>query len=94
MVPKPGKEETAAAMQSPSGTPLADVISSLAVLHQEQHQALLDLRTDQECRFQAIIQAQQEDRERFWSWIDREVWTEATARQIAPAHLPFNKMGA
>ncbi|XDV12771.1 hypothetical protein PO909_001357 [Leuciscus waleckii] len=81
-------------MQSPSGTPLADVISSLAILHQEQHEALLDLKTDQERRFQAIVQAQQEDRKRFRSWMDWEVRAEATARQTTPTHLPLNKMGA
>ena len=80
-------------MQSPSSTPLADIISSLAALHQEQHQALLDLRTDQERRFHAILQAQQEDRERFRSWIDREVRTEASGQPAVPAHLPLHKMG-
>ena len=80
-------------MQSPSSTPLADIISSLAALHQEQHQALLDLRTDQERRFHAILQAQQEDRERFRSWIDREVRAEATGPPAVPAHLPLHKMG-
>ncbi|XP_052472370.1 uncharacterized protein LOC128028987 [Carassius gibelio] len=81
-------------MQSPSSTPLADIIASLAVLHQEQHQALLDLRTDQERRFQAIVQAQQEDRERFRSWMDREVRAEAAGPPAAPMHLPLHKMGA
>ncbi|XP_026111956.1 uncharacterized protein LOC113090133 [Carassius auratus] len=81
-------------MQSPSSTPLADIISSLAVLHREQHQALLDLRTDQERRFQAIVQAQQEDRERFRGWIDREVRAEAAGAPAAPVHLPLHKMGA
>uniref|UniRef100_A0A8C2BR64 Gypsy retrotransposon integrase-like protein 1 n=1 Tax=Cyprinus carpio TaxID=7962 RepID=A0A8C2BR64_CYPCA len=80
-------------MQSPSSTPLADIISSLAALHQEQHQALLDLRTDQERRFYGILQAQQEDRERFRSWIDREVRTEAMGPPAVPAHLPLHKMG-
>ncbi|XP_048042811.1 uncharacterized protein LOC125266314 [Megalobrama amblycephala] len=80
-------------MQLTSPTPFADIISSLAVLHQDQHQALLDLRTDQERRFQAILQAQQEDRGRFRSWIDREVRMEATGQHAAPTHLPLNKMG-
>ncbi len=81
-------------MQTLTSTPFADVISSLAVLHQEQHQALLDVWNDQERRFQAIIQAQQEDCERFRSWMDREVWAEAAAQQTPPTHLPLNKMGA
>ncbi|XP_048032925.1 neurotrophin receptor-interacting factor 1-like [Megalobrama amblycephala] len=80
-------------MQTPSAVPFADIITSLAVLHQDQHQALLDLRSDQERRFQAILQVQQEDRERFRSWIDREVRTETTGQLAAPTHLPLNKMG-
>ncbi|KAL0190639.1 hypothetical protein M9458_013337, partial [Cirrhinus mrigala] len=80
-------------MQTPTSTPFADVISSLAALHQEHHQALLDMRSDQERRFQAIVQAQQEDRERFQSWMDREVRAEAAAEQTSPSHLPLNKMG-
>ncbi|XP_067231921.1 zinc finger and SCAN domain-containing protein 1-like [Chanodichthys erythropterus] len=87
-------ERKAAAMQSSSGTPFAEIISSLAGLQQEQHQALLDLRRDQERSFQVIVQAQQEDRERFRSWIDREVRPEATEHRAVPAHLPFNKMGS
>ncbi|XP_067228717.1 neurotrophin receptor-interacting factor homolog [Chanodichthys erythropterus] len=81
-------------MQSSSSpSTFAEVIASLAVLHQEQHRALLDLRTDQERRFQAIVQAQQEDRERFRSWIDREVHQETIGQPAAPTHLPLNKMG-
>ncbi|XP_067222003.1 uncharacterized protein [Chanodichthys erythropterus] len=81
-------------MQSSSGVPFAEIISSLAGLQQEQHQALLDLRRDQERSFQVIVQAQQEDRKRFRSWIDREVRPEATEHRAVPAHLPFNKMGS
>ncbi|KAL0182077.1 hypothetical protein M9458_021452, partial [Cirrhinus mrigala] len=55
--------------------------------------ALLDMRNDQERRFQAIVQAQQEDRERFRSWMDREVRAEAAAEQTSPSHMPLNKMG-
>ncbi|XP_059423164.1 neurotrophin receptor-interacting factor homolog [Carassius carassius] len=80
-------------MQNPSSTPLADIIASLPVLHCEQHQALLDLRTDQKRRFQAIVQAQQEDRERIRSWIDQEVPAEATGPPTVPVHLPMHKMG-
>ncbi|XP_067245339.1 putative SCAN domain-containing protein SCAND2P [Chanodichthys erythropterus] len=76
-----------------AGKPFADIIASLAVLHQEQHRALLDLRNDQERRFEAIIQGQQEDRERFRSWIDREVPTETSAAAAAPFQLPLQKMG-
>ncbi|XP_067310880.1 uncharacterized protein pgfb [Pseudorasbora parva] len=80
-------------MQTPSASPFADIITSLAVLHQDQHQAMLDLRADQERRFEAIVRGQQEDREKFRSWIDREVRTEAAGLASAPVHVPLHKMG-
>ena len=96
----PGRKENAAAeMQSlpgTSGTPFADIITSLAGLHQENHQALLDLRADQEKRFHVMMQAQQEDRELFRSWLDRGVRTESAfpgAAATAAAHMPLSKMG-
>ncbi|XP_067246917.1 uncharacterized protein [Chanodichthys erythropterus] len=76
-----------------AGKPFADIIASLAVLHQEQHRALMDLRSDQERRFEAIIQGQHEDRERFRSWIDREVPTATSAAAAGPFQLPLQKMG-
>ncbi len=89
-----GSRNAAAIMSSPTSSPFADVIQSLAGLHQEHHQALLDMREDQERRFCALVQTQQEDRELFWSWMDREV----RAGVIPPApslstHMPVNKMG-
>ncbi|XP_048038258.1 uncharacterized protein LOC125263290 [Megalobrama amblycephala] len=80
-------------MQASSSTPFAEIIASLAVLHCEQQQALLELRSDQERCFQAILQTQQEDREAFRSWIDREVPGEPTEQPAVPVHLPLNKMG-
>ncbi|XP_057183752.1 uncharacterized protein LOC130550329 [Triplophysa rosa] len=80
-------------MQNPPASPFAEVIASLAVLHREQHQALLQLRQDQEGRFQAIVQAQQEDREMFRSWMDQGVQTGTHARQTPPTHLLLTKMG-
>ncbi|XP_048040372.1 uncharacterized protein LOC125264751 [Megalobrama amblycephala] len=80
-------------MQASSSTPFADIIASLAVLHRKQQQALLELRSDQERCFQAILQTQQEDREAFRSWIDREVHREPTEQPAVPVHLPLNKMG-
>ncbi|XP_056589492.1 uncharacterized protein LOC130409502 [Triplophysa dalaica] len=77
-------------MQTPSGSPFAEVISSLAGLHQEHHQALLRLREDQEARFQALVLTQQEDRESFRSWLSQE-------RGASPSTLfgtvPLHKMG-
>ncbi len=81
-------------MSSPTSSPFADVIQSLAGLHQEHHKALLDMREDQERRFCALVQNQQEDRELFRSWIDREVRAEGIPP--APAlstHMPVQKMG-
>ncbi|KAI7791745.1 putative SCAN domain-containing protein SCAND2P [Triplophysa rosa] len=80
-------------MQAPPATPFADVISSLAVLHREQHQALLQLRADQEARFQAILQAQKEDREAFRSWVDREVQAGGRTEVASGSHLWLTKMG-
>ncbi|KAI7813324.1 putative SCAN domain-containing protein SCAND2P, partial [Triplophysa rosa] len=77
--------------QATSGTPFADIIASLAVLHREQHQALLDLRNDHELRFQSVFQAQREDRESFRSWMDQGVRAEAPA--TTAAFLPLSKMG-
>ncbi len=68
-----GSRNAAAIMSSPTSSPFADVIQSLEGLHQEHHQALLDMREDQERRFCALVQNQQEDRELFRSWMDREV---------------------
>ncbi|XP_042571950.1 uncharacterized protein LOC122135788 [Cyprinus carpio] len=65
----------------PSGSPFAEIITSLAGLHQEHHQALLDLRADHEHRFQAMMQVQQEDRELFRSLLD---WEGRTRR---PRHV-------
>ncbi len=46
-----GSRNATAVMSSPTSSPFADVIQSLAGLHQEHHQALLDMREDQERRF-------------------------------------------
>ncbi len=81
-------------MSSPTSSPFAEVIQSLAGLHQEHHQALLDMRKDQERRFCALVQTQQEDHELFRSWMDREV--RAGGIPTAPAlstHMPVIKMG-
>ncbi len=89
-----GSRNAAAIMSSLTSSPFADVIQSLAGLHQEHHQALLDMREDQERRFCALVQNQQEVRELFRNWMDREV----RAGGIVPApalstHMPLQKMG-
>ncbi len=81
-------------MSSPSGSPFADVIQSLAGLHQEHHKALMDMRADQERRFCALVQNQREDRELFRSWMDREVRAgESPTAPAPPTHMPVQKMG-
>ncbi len=81
-------------MSSPTRSPFADVIQSLTGLHQEHHQALLDMRADQERRFCALVQNQQEDRELFQSWMDREVQAGGIPTAPAPpTHMPVQKMG-
>lgn len=88
------KKNEAAANMSMPGSPFVEVIQSLAGLHQEQHQALLGLRDDQERCFPVIVQAQQEDRELFRNWMDREV--RAAGPPSTPAqslHMPLQKMG-
>ncbi len=83
-------------MQSLPSSLFAEVIQSLAGLHQEHHQALLEMRDDQERCFCALVQAQQEDRELFRSWMDQEVRAggPSSRNPDGPTHLPLNKMGA
>ncbi len=81
-------------MSSPTGSPFADVIQSLAGLHQEHHKALMDMRADQERRFCALVQNQREDRELFRSWMDWEVRAgESPTAPALPTHMPVQKMG-
>ncbi len=89
-----GSRNAAAIMSSPTSSPFADVIHSLAGLHQEHHKALLDMREDQERRFCALVQNQQEDRKLFRSWMDQEVRAGGIPPAPAlPTHMPVQKMG-
>ncbi len=89
-----GSRNAATIMSSPTGSPFADVIQSLAGLHQEHHKALMDMRADQERRFCALVQNQREDRELFRSWMDREVRAgENPTAPAPPTHMPVQKMG-
>ncbi|XDV46982.1 hypothetical protein PO909_016758 [Leuciscus waleckii] len=88
----PGGKKIAAAMQTPPATPFADIITSLAGLHQEQHQQLLAIKEEQDQRFAALLRGQQEDRELFRSWIDREVRATPPVKETSTP-LPLNKMG-
>ncbi len=87
-----GSRNAAAIMSSPTGSPFADVIQSLAGLHQEHHKALMDMRANR--RFCALVQNQREDRELFRSWMDREVRAgENPTAPAPPTHMPVQKMG-
>ncbi len=77
-------------MQPASPTPLAELVQSLAGLHQAQHQALLDMKLEQEDRFRLLVQAQDEDRRAIRSLLGRE-GTPVAAPSIT--HVPLMKMG-
>ncbi len=77
-------------MQPASPTPLAELVKSLAGLHQAQHQALMDMKLEQEDRFRLLVQAQDEDRRAVRSLLGREE-TPVAAPSIA--HVPLMKMG-
>ncbi len=67
-------------MQPAQPTPLAELVKLLAGLHQAQHQALIDMKLEQEDRFRLLVQAQDEYRR-----------APVTAPSIA--HVPLMKMG-
>ncbi len=77
-------------MQPAQPTPLAELVKSLAGLHQAQHQALMDMKLEQEDRFRLLVQAQDEDRRAIRSLLGRE-GTPVAAPSIA--HVPLMKMG-
>ncbi len=77
-------------MQPASPTPLAELVKSLAGLHQVQHQALMDMKLEQEDRFRLLVQVQDEDRRAIRSLLGREE-TPVAAPSIA--HVPLMKMG-
>ncbi len=59
-------------MQPAQPTPLAELVKSLAGLQQAQHQALMDMKLEQEDRFRLLVQAQDEDRRAIRSLLGRE----------------------
>ncbi|XP_067291179.1 putative SCAN domain-containing protein SCAND2P [Pseudorasbora parva] len=80
-------------METPSRHPLADLVQSLAGLHQETHQDLRAVREEQQKRFEALLQAQHEDRELFRSWMDREVQASPKPTSDSAATIALSKMG-
>ncbi len=77
-------------MQPAQPMPLAELVKSLAGLHQAQHQALMDMKLEQEDRFRLMVQAQDEDRRAIRSLLGRED-NPVAAPPIA--HVPLMKMG-
>ncbi len=77
-------------MQPAQPTPLAELVKSLAGLHQAQHQALMDMKLEQEDRFRLLVQAQDEDRWPIWSLLGRE---ETPVAAPSVTHVPLMKMG-
>lgn len=52
------------------------------------------MRDDQAWRFQALVQAQQQDSELFRNWMHQEVRAvETPSVPASPTHVPLNKMG-
>ncbi len=77
-------------MQPAQPTPLAELVKSLASLHQAQHQALMDMKLEQEDRFRLLVQAQDEDRRAIRSLLGRE---ESPVAAPTIAHVPLMRMG-
>ncbi len=77
-------------MQPAQSTPLAELVKSLAGLHQAQHQALMDMKLEQEDRFRLSVQAQDEDRQAIRSLLGRE---ENPVAAPSIAHVPLMRMG-
>ncbi len=86
----PGRGSRYAAMQPAQPTPLAELVKSLAGLHQMQHQALVDLKLEQEDQFRLLVQVQDEDPQILRSLLGREA-SPVTAPSIA--HVQLMKMG-
>ncbi len=77
-------------MQPAQPTPLVELVKSLAGLHQTQHQALMDMKLEQEDRFRVLVQVQDQDRQVLRSLLGRE-GTPVVAPSVA--HVPLMKMG-
>ncbi|XP_060774272.1 uncharacterized protein LOC132884447 [Neoarius graeffei] len=72
-------------------SPFADLVHALATAQQSQHQALVTLRKEQERRFEALVLAQQEDREAFRRLLASAGSTSAPA--AGPSPITLTKMG-
>ncbi|XP_060786761.1 uncharacterized protein LOC132892488 [Neoarius graeffei] len=72
-------------------SPFTDLVHALATAQQSQHQALVTLRKEQERCFEALVLAQQEDREAFWHLLVSAGSTSAPT--AGPSPLTLTKMG-
>ncbi|XP_060769333.1 zinc finger protein 18-like [Neoarius graeffei] len=71
-------------------SPFADLVHALATAQQSQHQVLVTLRKEQERRFEALVLAQQEDREAFRHLLASAGSTSIPA--VGPSPLTVTKM--
>lgn len=72
----------------PAQISLAELVKSLTGLHQTQHQALMDLRLEQEDRFRLLGQGQEEDWQVIRSLLGWEVTPDAAS---TISHIPLIK---
>ncbi|XP_051505984.1 beta-klotho [Myxocyprinus asiaticus] len=72
---------------------LAEVIKTLAGIHQIQHQALLELRVELEQWFQVLFQAQAEDRQVLRSFVHQEGSSATTPGPPMAVPIVLTKMG-
>ncbi|XP_060775570.1 zinc finger and SCAN domain-containing protein 29-like [Neoarius graeffei] len=72
-------------------SPFAELVHALATAQQSQHQALLTLRKEQEQWFEALVLAQQEDREAFRHLLASAGSTSTPT--AGPSPLTVTKMG-
>ncbi|XP_052434931.1 uncharacterized protein LOC127975148 [Carassius gibelio] len=80
-------------MQSPAATPLADIIASFAVLHRKQHQALLELRTDQKRLSRPLSRPSRRTARGSGAGSIGRFAPRPMGRPAEPMHLPLHKMG-
>nr|XP_021328817.1 uncharacterized protein LOC110439023 [Danio rerio] len=74
-------------MTTPSRTPFAEAIQALSVLHQQQHETLVELKNIQEQHFQVLMEAQREDREQIRSLLSQGIRPAPTSAAHPPIAL-------
>ncbi|XP_068074392.1 uncharacterized protein [Danio rerio] len=74
-------------MTTPSRMPFAEAIQALSVLHQQQHETLVELKNIQEQHFQVLMEAQREDREQIRSLLSQGIRPAPTSAAHPPITL-------